>query len=300
MVEPLFFSVIIPFYNREKYLGKAVESVLNQSHADWELILVDDGSTDDSLRIATSFADSRVKVIFNSTNSGNAVARNTGWKSANYPWVAYLDSDDWYEPDYLGRMAQAIRSNPNSGFFWTGVRFVQEGANTQKEEFWKPSKALPSDTFFDQLRIGTNAGVCFSKSVLEELGGFESRLRASVDREFFLRISPKHEGRGVDFIGVNCLIGMHESVRKSYAFQSEAYDFLIERYKIQIEKNPQRKTWWYHKAMWLSLYSKDYKKGLFYLSLIPKSLKSIILFLIFILLPHKTAILFHKRVNKKL
>ena len=161
MVEQLFFSVIIPFYNREKYLGKAVESVLNQSYADWELILVDDGSTDDSLRIANSFADSRVKVISNSTNSGNAVARNTGWKSANYPWVAYLDSDDWYEPNYLDRMAQAIRSNQNSEFFWTGVRFVQEGANTPKEEFWKPLKALPSDTFFDQLRIGTNAGVCF-------------------------------------------------------------------------------------------------------------------------------------------
>ena len=135
---------------------------------------------------------------------------------------------------------------------------------------------------------------------MEELGGFESRLRASVDREFFLRISPKYEGRGVDFIGVNCLIGMHESVRKSYTHQAEAYDFLIERYKIQIEKNPKRKAWWYHKAMWLSLYSKDYKKGLFYLVLIPKSLKSIVLFLIFILLPHKTAILFHKRVNKKL
>ncbi len=294
MVEPLFFSVIIPFFNRKKYLGKAIESVLNQSYADWELILVDDGSTDDSLRIANSFADSRVKVISNSSNSGNAVARNTGWKSANYPWVAYLDSDDWYEPNYLDRMAQAIRSNPNSGFFWTGVRFVREGANMQKEEFWKPLKALPSDTFFDQLRIGTNAGVCFSKSVLEELAGFESRLRASVDREFLLRISPKHEGRGVDFIGVNCLIGMHESVRKSYAHQAEAYDFLIERYKIQIEKNSKRKTWWYHKAMWLSLYCGNRKRAKNYLGLAGYPAKSLFLFLIFIFLPNALARKIHK------
>lgn len=294
MVEQLFFSIIIPFYNREKYLGKAVESVLNQSYADWELILVDDGSTDDSLRIANSFADSRVKVISNSSNRGNAVARNTGWKSANYPWVAYLDSDDWYEPNYLDRMAQAIRSNPNSGFFWTGVRFVQEGPNAQKEEFWKPLKALPSDTFFDQLRIGTNAGVCFSKSVLEELGGFESRLRASVDREFFLRISTKYGGRGVDFIGVNCLIGMHESVRKSYKHQAEAYGFIIGLHKNQIEKNPNRKAWWYHKAMWLSLYCGNTKKAKNYLELAGYPAKSLFLFLVFIFFPKALARKIHK------
>lgn len=289
MEESIYFSIVIPFFNRENYLGRAIESVLNQTNSKWELILVNDDSTDNSLSIAMSFSDPRIRVLSHSTNKGNAIARNTGWESANYPWVAYLDSDDWYEPNYLDRMAQAIRSNPNVGFFWTGVRFIQEVSNSQKEEFWKPLKALPSDTFFDQLRIGTNAGVCFSKLVLEDLGGFESRLRASVDREFFLRISQQVEGQGVEFIGVNCLIGMHDSVRKSYNLQAEAYDLIIKLHKNLIEKNPKRKTWWYHKAMWLNLYVGHKRKGFKYLLQVRFRIKSFIVFSLFVLFPFETA-----------
>jgi len=271
-----------------------MKSVLNQTNPNWELILVDDGSTDDSLGIARSFSDSRIRVLSDSPNRGNAFARNVGWKSAKYPWVAYLDSDDWYEPDYLKRISQAIESYPNSVFFWTGVRFVNEETHSQKVEFWKPLVAMPSDTFFDQLRIGTNAGVCFSKLVLEELGGFEVKLRASVDREFFLRISQKFEGQGVEFTGVNCLIGIHESVRKSYRYQSEAYDFLIERYKTEIEKNSKRKQWWYHKAMWLSLYCGKSKKASEYLRRAKFSSKSLFLFLVFLFLPNAMARKVHR------
>ena len=294
MANSMFFSIVIPFFNREKYLKKAMKSVLNQTNPNWELILVDDDSTDDFLSVVRSFSDSRIRVLSHSPNQGNAFARNVGWKSANYPWVVYLDSDDWYEPDYLNRISQAIESYPNSVFFWTGVRFVNEETHSKKEEFWKPLEVLPSDTFFDQLRIGTNAGVCFSKGVLEELGGFETRLRASVDREFFLRISQKYEGSGVEFTGVNCLIGTHESVRKSYTHQAEAYDFLIERYRTEIEKNPKRRQWWYHKAMWLSLYCGTRKKASEYLGSTNFSSKSLFLFLVFLFLPNAMARKVHK------
>lgn len=296
MEESFFFSIVIPFFNREKYLAKAVKSVLNQTNPNWELILVNDGSTDNSLGIARSFSDPRIRILSHSPNKGNAVARNAGWKSTHYPWVAYLDSDDWYEPDYLNRMTQAIRSNPNSVFFWTGVRFVNDWGNNQKEEFWKPLKTLPSDTFFDQLRIGTNAGVCFSKQLLEETGGFEEKLRASVDREFFLRISQHFEGQGLEFTGVNCLIGTHDSVRKSYIHQAEAYDFLIERYKTQIEKNPKRKQWWYYKAMWLNLYKGDRKRASDYLKKTNYNLKSLFLFLVFLCVPNEVGRKIHKRL----
>ncbi|AMQ57480.1 glycosyltransferase family 2 protein [Algoriphagus sanaruensis] len=295
MKKPVFFSIVIPFFNREKFLEKAITSVLNQTSPNWELILVDDYSSDNSMSVVNSFSDSRIKILSHSTNKGNAIARNTGWKASTYDWIAYLDSDDWYEPDYLDKITQAIYDHPNSVFFWTGVRFVNRSGSSIKEEFWKPLKVLPSDTFFDQLRIGTNAGVCFSKSVLEELGGFEIKLRASVDREFFLRISQHYEGLGVEFTGVNCLIGTHESVRKSYHHQAKAYDFINEKYKILIKKNSIRKRWWYHKAMWLSLYSGDKGKAFQYLKKMNYPIKSLLLFFFFSVLPTSNAILLHKK-----
>lgn len=294
MADSIFFSIVIPFFNREKYLEKAVKSVLNQTNPNWELILVNDDSTDGSLSIAKSFSDPRIRVLSHSPNRGNAVARNIGWKSAHNPWVAYLDSDDWYEPDYLDRISDFIKKNSDVVFFWTGVRFVNEDGKSLKEEFWKPLEALPSETFFDQLRIGTNAGVCFSKQLWEETGGFEEKLRASVDREFFLRISQQYEGQGLEFTGVNCVIGTHDSVRKSYIHQAEAYNFLIERYKTQIEKNPKRKKWWYHKAMWLSLYCGKTKKAAEYLGGARYNSKSLFLFLVFLFFPNVLARKIHK------
>jgi glycosyltransferase involved in cell wall biosynthesis len=293
------YSIIIPFFNREKFLKKAVQSVLCQTYLLWELILVDDGSTDGSLKIANSFTDSRIRVISYSANRGNAFARNSGWKASNYPWVAYLDSDDWYEPEYLEKMSQAINENPSSSFFWTGVRFVSELNQGSKEEFWKPLKELPSDTFFDQLRIGSNAGVCFSKKLLEKTGGFDGKLRASVDREFFLRISQKFKGEGVEFIGVNCLIGSHDSVRKSFMNQAESYNFLIDLYRNEIEKKPKRKNWWYHKAMWLYLYAGKKRKAFEYLKWLNFSPKSSLVFFTFLFFPKGLAMKFHKRVANK-
>lgn len=292
----LIISVVIPFYNRSKYLEKAVKSVLDQTNPHWELILVNDGSNDTSLEIAQSFADPRIRIITHTSNRGNAFARNEGWKGARHSWVAYLDSDDWYEPDYLERMAKAIKTSLNVDFFWTGVRFVDGMGITKKEEFWKPLASLPSDTFFDQLRIGTNAGVCFSREVLTDFGGFEEKLRASVDREFFIRISQIVSGQGVEFIGVNCLIGTHESVRKSFRNQADAYDFLCEKYEKQIESMPIRSKWWYHKAMWLNLYSGNTSKAFKYLSKIDFNPKSLLLFLVFFCFPNSVGRKFHKKL----
>lgn len=294
MAAPLFFSIVIPFFNRENYLDTAIKSVLSQSNPNWELILVDDDSTDGSLKIAKSYMDSRIRVLSHSPNQGNAFARNMGWKSANYPWVTYLDSDDWYEPDYLEKLSLHIDQNPSVAFFWTGVRFVNGKSRSSKEEFWEPLKVLPSDTFFDQLRIGTNAGVCFAKRVLEELGGFEVNLRAAVDREFFLRISQNNKGQGLRFTGVNCLIGSHNSVRKSFNHQAEAYNFMINRYKSSIEKNSSRKTWWYHKAMWLNLYAGNRQLALQYLKKLKFGFKSLLLFSFFLFLPIESAKKLHK------
>ncbi len=90
-------SIIMPNYNGEKYLKETIESVLLQTYANWELLFVDDCSTDNSLKIVKSYGDPRIKVFQNDTNSGAAVSRNLALRKAMGKWIAFLDSDDvWF------------------------------------------------------------------------------------------------------------------------------------------------------------------------------------------------------------
>lgn len=102
-------SIIIPFYNSERYLLRCLTSVLNQSYSDWEAILIDDGSTDDGLQIALEFlnADKRFKVIQQERNLGPSAARNRGMAEAKGEYLTFLDSDDWWDSDFLERMLQS-------------------------------------------------------------------------------------------------------------------------------------------------------------------------------------------------
>ncbi len=97
-------SVIIPAYNTEAYIGRAIESALEQTLNDIEVIIVDDGSSDKTVEVAKSFTDQRLKVIVNEQNLGAAAARNRALRAAQGEWIAVLDSDDWYAPERLEKL----------------------------------------------------------------------------------------------------------------------------------------------------------------------------------------------------
>lgn len=99
-------SVVMPLHNRAAVVGRAIESVLGQALADFELIIVDDGSTDDSVAVARSFADPRVRIIELGRNFGANKARNTGVREAQAPLIAFLDSDDAFLPNKLARTVE--------------------------------------------------------------------------------------------------------------------------------------------------------------------------------------------------
>lgn len=290
------FSVVIPVYNREGFIKKSIRSVLDQEYSRFELIVVDDFSSDKSREKVCEFLDSRIKLLELRENGGNAKARNEGWKNAKGEWVVFLDSDDWFETDYLSRLAEDIALSPETSFFWTGVRYVNKDDSVIKEEFWHPREVLPSTSFFDELRIGTNCGVAFRKELLERYHGFDESFRASVDREFFLRISRSEIGLGIPNILVNCLLGEHESVRKNYSSQAKAYRNLIDKYSKEIKESLSRRTWWHHKAMWLSLYAGDNLIAFEFLKKLNYTPRSLILFVLFQLLPLNLA----KKLHKKL
>lgn len=109
------FSVIVPAYNREKELKTSIESVLNQTYRDFELIVVDNGSTDGTKQVVESYseADSRVRYFWQENSGSPAGSRNTGIQNARYDWVAFLDSDDYWTPDKLQEVSAKIHAEPD-------------------------------------------------------------------------------------------------------------------------------------------------------------------------------------------
>lgn len=97
-------SVIIPTYNVEKYIEKAIQSVLDQTYPNIEIIVVDDGSTDHTVDVVRSFHDERIKLFINERNMGPSYSRNRGIKEAKGEWIAFLDGDDWWDKERLEKL----------------------------------------------------------------------------------------------------------------------------------------------------------------------------------------------------
>jgi len=117
------FSIIIPLYNKAPYIERAINSVLNQSLQNFEIIVVNDGSSDGGEKIVTKIVDERLKLV-SQKNAGVSAARNTGAKEAQYEYLAFLDGDDTYEPNFLSEIVKLIGNFPNAGIYGTSNSFI--------------------------------------------------------------------------------------------------------------------------------------------------------------------------------
>ncbi|MEH2247357.1 glycosyltransferase family 2 protein [Nostoc sp.] len=122
-------SIIIPAYNTEAYIAKAIESALEQTLTDIEVIIVDDASSDQTVEVAKSFTDQRVKVIINQQNLGVSAARNRALRAAQGEWVAVLDSDDWYAPERLEKLV-LLADTINADMIADDVYLIKDGATS--------------------------------------------------------------------------------------------------------------------------------------------------------------------------
>ena len=118
----MLISVVIPMYNKRDYIFRAINSVLNQSHIDFELIIVDDGSTDGSADIVETVCDQRIRLLIQK-NGGVSRARNAGVKQANAEWVAFLDADDEYEPEFLTQIVKFLSDNEQANLSMIGANY---------------------------------------------------------------------------------------------------------------------------------------------------------------------------------
>lgn len=119
------FSIVIPVFNKADYLGLTLISALLQSFSDFEIVLVDDGSTDGSLKLAETFTDPRLRV-FKQANAGVSAARNLGIAMARGEWICFLDADDWLHPEYLATQYATLTAHPRAAIVATRFRAIPD------------------------------------------------------------------------------------------------------------------------------------------------------------------------------
>ena len=170
-------SVIIPVYNGTSYLRSALESVFAQTYRPFEVIVVDDGSTDDSGEIAQSFPEVR---YIHQANQGVAVARNTGLKDARGEFVAFLDQDDLWLPEKLAAQMAFLQNHPEADYSLTQQRFFLEPGNTLPSWFRKELLASPQTGWI----LGT---LLVRRSVFEKVGDFGADYVTASDSDWFFR-----------------------------------------------------------------------------------------------------------------
>lgn len=122
-------SIIIPAYNSEKYIAQAIESVLQQTEPNFEVIVVDDASVDATVDVVRGYCSDRLKLIVNERNQGPSYTRNRGIGQAKGQWIALLDSDDWYAPNRLEKLLQVAQAE-NADFVADDLYLIEDGAET--------------------------------------------------------------------------------------------------------------------------------------------------------------------------
>jgi glycosyltransferase involved in cell wall biosynthesis len=186
--EPLV-SIIIPSYNHAQYLGDAIRSVLYQDYHDFEIIVVDDGSTDNSRELVAQFGD-KVWYIYQE-NAGLSAARNAGIRAAKGSLIGVLDADDLYEPMFLNMLVDALKADPEADGAYCGYQFVDQENNLLPQIENRP---VPSDELHHALLDGNffvPESIFLRRYVYDEVGPFDVSLRACEDWDMWLRVTKK-------------------------------------------------------------------------------------------------------------
>lgn len=187
-----FFTVIIPLYNKEKYIENAIKSILNQTFTDYELLIVNDCSTDKSIAIASSFTSEKVRIVHHDKNSGLAATRNTGIKKATSNYVTFLDADDLWKPHFLEKIFHLIQNFQEARIFATNYEEIWD--KTIKNPH-NGSESLPENfigyvNFFKiNLKQGiyNHGSICLHKEVYEKVGYYNESIQLSQDLDFNIR-----------------------------------------------------------------------------------------------------------------
>lgn len=190
------FSVIIPLFNKGPYVKRALKSVINQTYTDFEVIVIDDGSTDDSFNATKELlVTSNIEYqLIHQKNSGVSTARNNGVDASQGDYICFLDADDWWAPTFLERMNWLIKECPEAGIYGTNYYYVKNGkqricVTTAETGYIDYCKVYAEKL---QMPLWTGA-VCIPRGIFDEMGGFKPHLKLGEDFDLWIRIALEYK-----------------------------------------------------------------------------------------------------------
>jgi glycosyltransferase involved in cell wall biosynthesis len=187
----LEFSIITPTYNRAYVLWRGIQSIIAQTETNWEIIVVNDGSTDCTLRLLEEFHDERIRVL-TTANRGPSAARNRGLEIARGEFIAYLDSDNIWHPEFLETMREAIQEANDCVLWYCGQNYTCWERTDRGDWFLisrqiEPGKQYSREEIWQMKGADTNC-IVHRRSIIERVGGWDEQCHWGEDWDFFLRV----------------------------------------------------------------------------------------------------------------
>jgi len=186
-------SVLMPVYNGERFLREAIDSILHQTYRDFELLILNDGSTDASLTIINSYTDPRIRLIDNEQNRGLTATLNRGLEEASSDLIARQDADDLSSPNRLAKQVEFFKHHPDVALLGTQARFIDERGYSSGSILQRACShdSIKWDLLFDN--SFTHSSVMFRKRVVQgELGGYDETFSYCQDYELWSRVATSH------------------------------------------------------------------------------------------------------------
>ncbi|MBP0012702.1 MAG: glycosyltransferase [Roseofilum sp. SBFL] len=201
-------SVIIPAYNSEKTIAETVESVLKQTFADFELIVINDGSTDGTLEVLSRIQDPRLKV-FSHPNAGSNPSRNRGFAQSSGEYIAFLDADDLWTPDKLEAQLNALQENPQAAVAHSWCNLIDESSKFLSRGGYCTANGdvYPHLLLVDILENGSNPLI--RREALNKVGAFDESLPAGQDWDLYLRLAAQYHFITVERPQISYRISSH-------------------------------------------------------------------------------------------
>lgn len=192
-----FFSIIIPLYNKELYISNTLDSVLQQDFEDFEIIIVNDGSTDSSEEIVMNYKDDRIR-YFKQENAGVSTARNFGISQATSDYISFIDADDYWYPTFLSKFKQLIERYSEEKIFAAAIELETELKTIPAE--YSISKSIAKDIYLEDYFEGSllHTLICtscavFHRSIFDEVGVFDVSIPSGQDVDLWIRMGLKHK-----------------------------------------------------------------------------------------------------------
>lgn len=229
----MLFSVIIPTYNREGIINRAIDSVLSQTQKDFELIVVDDGSIDNTECVVKKYRDSRI-VYLKQKNGGAPSARNNGIKHAKGRYVSFLDSDDVWYPTMLELQKKKYDSDPDISCVYSDLEIITE--NGKKSKFWN-STGIEGYIYKDALRQGRLSPTIVlsaKRECFDVVGMFDLSFPASQDDDMCFKLAKKFKFGYIDCILAGVFVSSSDRISSSSNKVSMGWWMLWNKYEEEV------------------------------------------------------------------